>query len=121
MSSEVSSHSDLVTWEFTPRRLDDQIVWSSIGEQLSNESSDTFPGLDDNLLRETWVGFQSLFEVDWMWGQCGSSSEDGARDGNWILVPAVVSGMIAFSCPMGPVERGRDSSKGLSQQSMPKL
>ena len=70
MSSEASC-------EFALLRLDDKIVQgqSSMQEQLSIESSGMqgqlsiessgkFPWLDDDALRETWVGFQSIFEVN---------------------------------------------------------
>ena len=78
-----------------------------------------FPGLDDNVLddgapREIWVGFQSIFKVDWTRGQCESSSAVGAREMNWILVPTAVSGMMR-SDSIGPMETDRDASKGLSQ------
>ena len=61
MSSEASSCSDLVTWEFALLRLDDKIAQG----QLPIKSSNKFPWwLDDVALRETWVGFQSDLEVD---------------------------------------------------------
>ena len=46
--------------------------------------------------------------------------EVGALERNWILVPTVASGMIR-SKSSGLMEMGRDASKGLSQQSIPKL
>ena len=78
MSSEVSSHSDLVTWEFTLLRLDNEIAR---GQQLLIEFSWKFPGLNDDVLRETespglddnvlgdepretWGGLRSVSEVD---------------------------------------------------------
>ena len=53
VSSEVASHSDLVTWEFALLRLANKIAQGQSSMQLFIKFFPrNFPGLDDDVLRE---------------------------------------------------------------------
>ena len=86
MSLSVESYSNLETWEFTLRRLADKIARGQLSIKHWQSSIKffprDFPGLDDDVLRETWVGFQSVLEVNCMRGHCESSLDVGALERN---------------------------------------